>query len=111
MTIKTPASYSTQTGIGSGTSAADRTIELRPWLPLSAMLVLTAGSPTTGALVQVTNSPYDDIEAGTANWVAPTGTSNVTVSTLLSSFGNSCQLTGIRAVATDGTWTLAIRQE
>lgn len=68
---------------------------------------LTAGTPTTGARVHYTLDTEDKIIGGTAKWIAsPEG--NRTTSggeTLLR------PVTGVRLVATDGTWTVQVRQE
>jgi len=112
MAIKPAGSFSQQTGIGSGTDAADRTNKLRPDVGVSVVLALTSGSPSTGAKLEVTNSSYADIDAGTATWVTPSGLGNVLDTSMWgSTVPGGCQFTAIRAVATDGTWSLTTRQD
>lgn len=111
MPIKPAGKRSVQTGILSSTDAADRTIMLRPNKGVSFMLDLTAGSPATGAKLEVTTDTHAAIAAGTATWTTVTGSSNTLVDQTLTSTGPSgCQLTGVRALVTDGTWSLKVVQ-
>lgn len=103
--------YSKALSIGSGTAAAARTVKLKPELGLSVALALTSGTPSTGATVLVTNSPYADIESGDAIWVQPSGITALTGNQIYTSNTvNGCQLTGVRASVTDGTWSMHVRQ-
>lgn len=98
-------------GITNTTAASARTVKLNPALGATFGLVLQSGTPATGAAIQVTISSAAEIDADTATWYTPAGTGNSTANQLL---GNAvtptCQLTGVRAVVTDGTWTLEVRQ-
>lgn len=105
MAIKEPGLYQEQTGV----TATSDAIILRPEAAMTALMALTAGSPATGCKVQVTNSPVALVRAATALWVDHDG--NKLVSTAYASAASEgCKLTGIRVVATDGTWALQVRQ-
>ena len=109
MPIKPAGTHSLQSSVTSSTVAADRTIKLNPRKSLTANLVLVSGSPSTGARLQFTLSPHEDIDAGTANWInSPLG--YTTLSRAESSPSNECNLTGIRADVSDGTWNMRVRQ-
>lgn len=111
MAIKESGVFVTQTSITSATAAADATIKLRPDRAANILMDLTAGSPTTGARIEVTISPPDQIDAGTATWVVPNGVGySLTDTMLTSTTPNGCLLTGVRLSVSDGTWTLGVRQ-
>lgn len=67
---------------------------------------LTAGSPVTGARVQMTLDEPEKIIAGTASWVnSPLGAHTTTSAEKVYR-----PVTGVRLSVTDGTWTLQVRQ-
>lgn len=94
--------FDSQTGI---TSTSDPFV-IDPLKEASAAMVLTSGTPVTGAQLQVTLDDADKIIAGTAQWIgSPLG--------LRTSTGAEKVLrpvTGLRLAVTDGTWTLQVRQ-
>ncbi|MFZ2587755.1 MAG: hypothetical protein WAZ18_06540 [Alphaproteobacteria bacterium] len=102
MALRNVVQFETQTGI----TATSDVFVVDPAKEASAALVLTAGTPTTGAQLQVTLDEADKIAAGTAQWIgSPLG--------LRTTSGAEKVLrpvTGLRLVATDGTWTLQVRQ-
>lgn len=74
--------------------------------PVNAVMQLTAGTPATGAKLQFSIDDVAAIEAGTAVWAdSPLGFHLVT-----SSENILPPVTAVRLVATDGTWTLQVRQ-
>lgn len=102
MAVRTVVSYDTQTGI---TATGDSFIA-DPTKQVNVACILTAGTPATGARVQITLDEADKITAGTATWInsnlgnrVATGSENVIK-----------PITGVRLVATDGTWTFSVRQ-
>lgn len=97
--------FSKLTGLTAGTSAA---IEINPYWPASICYGLTAGTPATGAKLQVTNSDPSEL-ATIAVWV-DYDTAKTTSQIVQTLAGNGCQFTGARLVVTDGTWTLQVRQ-
>lgn len=112
MPIKQAGGRASQTGIISSTEAADRTILLRPQTKASITLELTNNTGlSTGAKLEVTNSTEADIAAGTAVWVNPPESINKTTTHMLVTPGDECQLTGVRAVVTDATWSLHVLQK
>lgn len=113
MAIKPVGQFGKQTSITSSTAAADRTIMLRPQKGATFVLDMTDNTGlSTGAKIEVTHSPWADITAGTAVWVTPSGSSNGTTDVILSTTNPcGCQLTGVRAAVTDGTWSLSARQD
>lgn len=69
-------------------------------------VVLTSGTPTTGCRVQITLDEPHRIADGSAAWVnSPLG--NHTLSNMEKMLR---PVTGVRLVATDGTWTVQVRQ-
>lgn len=106
MAIKEAGNYVQQTGI---TTTSDA-IKLRAEKAATFQMVLTSGSPSTGAHIEVTNDTEANIDAATATWFTPTGHGDRTTGTVLKTEGNASMLTGARLVATDGTWTLSVRQ-
>lgn len=112
MPAKTAGFATRLTGLTNGANQIDAlTILLRPSVPVSVLVALTAGSPVTGLQIQVTNSSPTEINNGTALWVNPVGvTATLTSTIFVSSAGAGCQLTGVRFVITDGTWAANVVQ-
>lgn len=102
MATRTVVHFDAQTNI---TSTSDVFV-VDPLKEVSAALVLTAGTPATGAQLQVTLDDVDKIAAGTAQWVgSPLGLRTATGAEKVLR-----PVTGLRLAATDGTWTLQVRQ-
>ena len=102
MANRTIVAFEEQTGI---TTQSDNFI-VETDKDVTALCALTAGTPTTGIRLQITVDQPEKIMAGTALWInSPQGNRT-------SSGAEKVQrpITGIRAVATDGTWTLQVRQ-
>lgn len=79
---------------------------VKPQQEVSVVCALTAGSPATGARVQLTLDEPEKITAGTATWVnSPLGARTTTGAEKLLR-----PVTGVRLSATDGTWTFQVRQ-
>lgn len=103
--------YYTLVGLTSASTVAERTLKMLPDASASILLALQAGTPATGALLQVTNSPYENIDAGTAVWVTPDNVTTTRTNFIWRSAGSeSSQLTGLRVTITDGTWSVQLRQ-
>ena len=102
MAYKTVAVFDNQTGI---TTQSDDFI-LKPEKEVTAAAHLTAGTPATGAILQLTLDEDEKIKAGTALWVnSPMGNRIASGAEKLLR-----PVTGVRLKVTDGTWTLHIRQ-
>lgn len=110
MAIKEAGFEVEQTGVTSASPAADGTILLRPRVGCSIIMALTSGSPSTGAKLQVSNSSESRIKAGTAIW-ADHDVSKLVSTPYVSAAGEGVEMTGVRLVVTDGTWTLSVRQK
>ena len=102
MTYKTVQLFDEQTGI---TTTSDSFIlDCRSDISISASL--TSGTPVTGAKIQFTIDTAEKIKSDTAMWIdSPSG--NHLLSFAESSLGHA---SGVRLIATDGTWTLQVRQ-
>jgi hypothetical protein len=101
MPTRKVAAFEEQTGI---TTQSDDFI-VNPERDITAVLALTAGTPTTGARLQVTIDTLDKIQAGTALWVtSPQGNHTANAAEKIERPVNA-----VRLVATDGTWTLQVR--
>jgi len=102
MATKTVINFDQQTGI---TATGDNFVVL-PGKDVNVACVLTSGSPSTGARVQVTLDEPEKITAGTAQWVnSPLGARTVTGGENVIK-----PVTGVRLSVTDGTWTFQVRQ-
>jgi hypothetical protein len=102
MSVRTVVTFDEQSGI----TAASDDFMINPNREASVVLNLTAGSPATGAVVQVTLDDGEAIAAGTAVWVnSPLGARTTSGAESLIR-----PLTGVRLSVTDGTWTLKVRQ-
>ncbi len=102
MPARTVATFEEQTNI---TTTSDEFI-VNPQREVSATARLTAGTPTTGARMQVTLDDPEKIVAGTAAWVnSPLGARTATGAEKIMR-----PVTGVRLSVTDGTWTLQVRQ-
>lgn len=101
MTTRTVALFDEQTNI---TTSSDDFI-VNPIRDVTVVAALTAGTPATGARIQMTIDTLEKIQAGTATWFnSPQGTHT----------GSSAEklqrpITGVRLAVTDGTWTLQVR--
>lgn len=102
MTIHHVVKFDQQAGItGTGESFL-----IDPEKDVNVACLLTSGSPTTGARVQVTLDEGEKIVAGTAQWVnSPLGNRTISGGENLLK-----PVTGVRLSVTDGTWTLQVRQ-
>lgn len=102
MAVRTLVNFDSQAGI---TGTSDSFI-ISPARDANVAYILTSGTPTTGARVQITLDDSDKIASGTANWVnSPLGAK------LVSSGENVLRpVTGVRLSVTDGTWTFNVRQ-
>ena len=102
MPARTVVNIEEQTGI---TTTSDEFIT-NPTRHITAVAKLESGTPLTGSRLQITLDDPEKISAGTATWVnSPLG--------LRTSSGAEKILrpvTGVRLVATDGTWALQVRQ-
>jgi uncharacterized protein YlxW (UPF0749 family) len=79
---------------------------VNPSREVSAVARLTAGTPVTGARIQITLDDPERINAGTATWVnSALGARTVTGAEKIFR-----PVTGVRLSVTDGTWTLQVRQ-
>jgi len=95
-------------GVSTGVTTDSDTYIVDPAAKLTVYAVLTSGSPSTGAKIQITGSRIEDIEDETAVWVdTERGDSTVSFS---DSEPDPCNITGVRLSVTDGTWTLIVRQ-
>jgi hypothetical protein len=102
MPARTVVALDEQTGI---TTFSDEFI-VSPTREVAAVLRLTAGTPTTGARLQITLDDAERIAAGTATWVnSPLGNRTTTGAEKLLR-----PVTGVRLAVTDGTWALQVRQ-
>jgi hypothetical protein len=80
---------------------------INPSKEVTAAALLTAGTPTTGAMLQITLDDIEKIKAGTALWVnSPLGNRITSGAEKLLR-----PVTGVRLKVTDGTWTLQVRQQ
>lgn len=101
MTTKTVVGFEEQTGV-TGTSAA---MLVKPEAEVTVAALLTAGTPATGARVQVTLDDASRILAESATWVnSPLGARTASGAEKLGK-----PVTGVRLVVTDGTWTFQVR--
>lgn len=102
MPARTVTAFEEQTGI---TTTSDEFI-VSPQREVSATARLTAGTPTTGARIQITLDDPEKIAAGTAAWVnSPLGARTSTGAEKVLR-----PVTGVRLSVTDGTWALQVRQ-
>ncbi len=102
MAIRSVVTFEEQTGI---TGNSDDFI-VSADCEVSVVAQLTAGSPVTGCRLQITLDDVQKITAGTATWInSPLGYRTATGAEKLMR-----PVTGVRLVATDGTWTLQVRQ-
>lgn len=103
MTVRNVVKFEVQAGI---TGTGDSFIVDSAQGDVNVGCVLTAGSPLSGAVVQVTLDERKAIEGGTALWIdSPLG------SRVASGAENIIRpVTGVRLKATDGTWTFQVRQ-
>ncbi len=102
MPARTVVNLEEQTGI---TTFSDEFV-VNPNREVAAVLRLTAGTPVTGARLQITLDDAERIAAGTATWV------NSPLGSRISTGAEKVlrPVTGVRLAATDGTWTLQVRQ-
>lgn len=79
---------------------------LHPTKEVTAAMLLTAGTPATGAMLQITLDDVEKIKAGTALWL------NSPLGNRIASGAEKLMrpVTGVRLKVTDGTWTLHVRQ-
>lgn len=102
MPARTVFNLEEQTGI---TTFSDEFI-VNPNREVAAVLRLTAGTPVTGARLQITLDDAERIAAGTATWVnSPLGSRTSTGAEKVLR-----PVSGVRLAATDGTWALQVRQ-
>jgi hypothetical protein len=102
MATRTVVTFEEQNGI---TVLSDDFI-VNPAREVSVVARLIAGTPSSGARVQVTLDELEKIAAGTATWVnSPLG--NRTVSSAEKILR---PVTGVRLSAVDGTWGFQVRQ-
>lgn len=102
MATRAVATFEEQSGI---TTTSDSFV-VDTEKPVNAVIQLVSGSPSTGAVVQVTLDDREKITAGTAVWVnSPMGARTVSGAESLLR-----PLTGVRLSVTDGTWALKVRQ-
>lgn len=101
MTTRTVAFFDEQTGI---TTASDDFMT-NPARDITVVAALTAGTPTTGARVQMTLDTPDRIANGTALWFnSPQGGRTTSGAEKIQR-----PVTAVRLVVTDGTWTFQVR--
>lgn len=103
MATRTVVSFEEQTNI---TTQSDDCL-VHAAKEVTAVAYLTAGTPSTGAILQITLDDGEKIKAGTALWLnSPMGTRNSSGAEKLMR-----PVTGVRLKVTDGTWTLQVRQQ
>lgn len=80
---------------------------VQPNKEVTAAALLTAGTPVTGAVLQITLDDSEKIKSGTALWI------NSPLGNRISSGAEKLlrPVTGVRLKVTDGTWTLQVRQQ
>ena len=102
MSLRNVIAFDEQTGL----TTTSANFIVNPLREVSVVCALTAGSPATGACVQVTLDEVDKIEADTATWVnSPLG------NRVTSGAENILRpITGVRLSVTDGTWSFQVRQ-
>lgn len=96
------SNFDQQTNI---TATGDEFI-VNPLREVTVVAQLTAGTPATGARVQVTLDDPEKITAGTAVWVNSV-LGNRTATGAEKIFR---PVTGVRLSVTDGTWAFQVRQ-
>ncbi len=102
MAIRNVVTFEEQTTI---TTQSDDCL-VQPSKEVTAAALLTAGTPATGAVMQITLDDIEKIKAGTALWVnSPLGSRITSGAEKLLR-----PVTGVRLKVTDGTWTLQVRQ-
>lgn len=102
MPTRTVVSFEEQTAI---TTQSDDCL-VNPGKEVTAAAHLTAGTPTTGAVLQITLDDAEKIKAGTALWInSPLGNRITSGAEKLLR-----PVTGVRLKVTDGTWSLHVRQ-
>lgn len=102
MAVRNIVNYDSQTGV----TATSDSFVLVGSKDTNVACILTAGTPVTGARVQVTLDDADKVVAGTAQWVnSPLG--NRTSSGIENVMH---PVTAVRVSVTDGTWTVQVRQ-
>lgn len=94
--------FAEQTGV----TATSNPFILAPGQEASVAVLLTAGTPVTGARVQISLDTPARIMAGTAAWIdSPLGNRTASGAEKLLR-----PVSAVRVVATDGTWTVQARQ-
>lgn len=103
MATRNVVAFEEQTGI---TTQSDDCL-INPGKEVTVAAHLTAGTPATGAVLQITLDDSEKIKAGTALWVnSPLGNRITSGAEKLLR-----PVTGVRLKVTDGTWTLHVRQQ
>jgi len=103
MAIRNVVTFEEQTGI---TTQSDDCL-INPAKEVTVSAHLTGGTPSTGAMLQITLDDIEKIKSGTALWF------NSPMGSRIASGAEKLMrpVTGVRLKVTDGTWSLHVRQQ